>query len=150
MGLKKIIFTAGSFDLFHFGHLQILRKAKKLGDILVVGVSTDKLIKNHKGLLPIVPYKERAIIIRELKCVDKVVKQTKLVSISQFKKLKADLFVIGDDWKERTDNKGINWLRDNNKIAFLPYTKHLSSSKIKEKIIRNSYNIIKSQLRRKK
>jgi glycerol-3-phosphate cytidylyltransferase len=148
MGLKKIIFTAGSFDLFHFGHLQILHKAKKLGDILVVGVSTDKLIKNHKRLLPIIPYKERVVIIKELKCVDKVVKQTKLVDIRQFNRLKADLFIIGDDWKDRTDNKGINWLRDNNKIIFLPYTKHLSSSKIKEKIIRNAVDIIKAQVKK--
>jgi len=150
MGLKKkIIFTCGSFDLCHFGHLNILKKAKRLGTYLIVGVSTDSLILQHKGLKPIICYRDRVAIIKELKCVDKVVTQKKLVDIEQFKALKADLFVVGDDWKNRTDNPGINWLRDNNKIAFIPYTQRLSSSKIKEKIIRNSYEIIQSQVRRK-
>lgn len=81
--------------------------------------------------------------------VDKVVKQEKLVDIEQFIRLKADLFVVGDDWRNRKDNPGINWLRDNNKIAFIPYTKRLSSSKIKEKIINNAVKIIKSQSKRK-
>jgi len=133
-----VIYTAGSFDLFHYGHLNILRKAKVLGDILIVAVSSDELIEKYKGLKPIIPYKERAAIIKELKCVDKVVKQTTLVDIKQFKKLKADLYVLGDDWKDRTDNEGINWLRAHKKIIFLPYTKHLSSTKIKQKIARVS------------
>lgn len=136
MDNKKIIFTSGSFDLFHYGHLNILKKAKSLGDKLIVGVSTDALIKSYKKAYPIIPYKERVAIIKELKCVDSVVKQTKLVDIAQFKKLKADLFVLGDDWKDRYDNLGINWLREHKKIRFIPYTKHLSSSKIKTKIKR--------------
>lgn len=150
MGLKKkIVFTAGSFDLFHYGHLNILKQAKALGTYLIVGVSTDSLILQHKGMRPIICYKDRTAIIKELKMVDKVVKQEKLVDIEQFIRLKADLFVVGDDWKNRKDNPGINWLRDNNKIAFIPYTKRLSSSKIKEKIIRNAVEIIKSQTKRK-
>ena len=150
MGLKKkIIFTAGSFDLFHYGHLNILKQAKALGTYLIVGVSTDSLILQHKGMRPIICYKDRTSIIKELKMVDKVVKQEKLVDIEQFIRLKADLFVVGDDWRNRKDNPGINWLRDNNKIAFIPYTKRLSSSKIKEKIINNAVKIIKSQSKRK-
>jgi glycerol-3-phosphate cytidylyltransferase len=145
----KIIFTSGSWDLLHFGHLQIFLRAKELGDYLIVGVSTDSLIKKYKNLSPIIPYKERKLLIKQLKCVDKVVPQTKLVDINQFKKLKADIFVLGDDWKDRYDNEGINWLRQHNKIIFLPYTKHLSTSKIKEKIIRNAVEIIQSQSKRK-
>jgi glycerol-3-phosphate cytidylyltransferase len=146
---KKIIFTAGSFDLFHYGHLNILKQAKALGTYLIVGVSTDSLILQHKGMRPIICYKDRTSIIKELKMVDKVVKQEKLVDIEQFIRLKADLFVVGDDWRNRKDNPGINWLRDNDKIAFIPYTKRLSSSKIKEKIINNAVKIIKSQSKRK-
>ena len=150
MGLKKkIIFTCGSFDLFHYGHLNILKQAKSLGSYLIVGVSTDALIAKHKGLKPIICYQDRIAIIKELKCVNKVVKQNKLVDIKQFKSLKADLFVVGDDWKYRKDNSGINWLRDNNKIAFIPYTRRLSTSKIKECIINNAVEIIKSQSKRK-
>jgi len=145
MTKKKIIFTTGSWDLLHFGHLNILLRAKALGDYLIVGVSSDKLIKKYKGLYPIISYKDRIAIIKELKCVDKVVKQTKLVDIKQFKKLKADIFVLGSDWKNRYGSEGINWLREHNKIIFIPYTTRLSSSSIKEKIIRNAVEIIKSQ-----
>jgi len=145
---NKIIFTAGSFDLFHYGHLNILKQAKALGTKLIVGVSTDSLILQHKGMRPIICYKDRIAILKELKIVDKVVKQTELVDIKQFIQLKADLFVVGDDWKNRKDNPGINWLRDNNKIAFIPYTRRLSSSKIKEKIINNAVRIIKAQTKR--
>lgn len=149
--MKKLrIMTAGSFDMLHCGHLNILRQARKLGNYLIVAVSTDALISHYKGLQPIICYSDRVALIKELRCVDKVVKQEKLVDIEQFKRLKADLYVIGDDWRHRTDNEGINWLRENKKIKFIPYTKRLSSSKIKEKIIRNSYRIMKAQLRRKK
>ena len=143
---KTIIFTSGSFDLFHFGHLNVLEKAKSKGDILIVGVSSDELIKSYKGTYPIVNYKERAKIIEALKCVDVVVKQTKLVDINQFKRLKASFFVLGDDWKTNFTNEGINWLRDNNKIIWIPYTKNLSTSEIKRKIIDNQ-EIIKENLK---
>lgn len=146
---RKIVFTSGCFDLFHFGHLNILLKAKKLGDYLIVGVSTDKLIKQYKGLKPIIPFRERCAILKQIKCVDSVVAQTKLVDLEQFKSMRADVFVLGDDWKDRTDNDGINWLRNNNKIVFVPYTKHLSTSKIKEKIIRNAYQIIQAQTKKR-
>jgi glycerol-3-phosphate cytidylyltransferase len=149
MGLKKkIIFTTGSFDLFHYGHLNILKQAKAQGTHLIVGVSTDSLIYQYKGIRPVICYKDRIAIIKELKMVDRVVKQEKLVDIEQFIKLNADLFVLGDDWKNRKDNPGINWLRDNNKIMFIPYTKRLSSTKIKEKIINNAVKIIKAQSKR--
>lgn len=144
----KRIMTAGSFDLLHYGHLNILKEAKKLGDYLIVAVSTDALIKAHKGMRPIICYRDRVALIKELRCVDKVAKQEKLVDIEQIKRLKVDLYVLGDDWKNRTDNEGINWLREQNKIIFIPYTQRLSSSKIKEKIIRNAYKIIKSQTKR--
>ncbi|MFW6130633.1 MAG: adenylyltransferase/cytidyltransferase family protein [Atribacterota bacterium] len=147
----KIIFTAGTWDLFHTGHLNILKKAKKLGDKLIVGVSTNKLVKRYKKCNPILNYKQRFAIIKELKCVDKVIKQTNIFDVKQFKKLKADIFVIGDDWKGREHlQKGLKWLKNNNYIYYIPYTKGLSTSMIKEKIIRNSYNIIKAQTSRSK
>lgn len=145
----KRIMTAGSFDMLHFGHLNILREAKKLGDYLIVAVSTDALIKKHKGMRPIICYRDRVALIKELHCVDKVVKQEKLIDIEQIKKLNVDLYVIGSDWKNRKDNEGLNWLRKNKKIVFVPYTTRLSSSKIKKKIIKNAYEIIISQTKRK-
>ena len=143
--MKTVILTAGTFDLFHTGHIRILKKAKSKGDMLIVAVSSDELVKSYKGTCPILNYGQRKEIISELKCVDKVVKQTKLVDINQFKRLKATYFVLGDDWKNRYDNEGINWLRDNKKIIWLPYTKNLSTSKIKKQIIDNQ-DIIKKNL----
>ena len=143
------VMTAGSFDLFHYGHLNVLKKAKSFGTYLIVAVSTDTLISQHKGMKPIICYKDRSSIIKELKCVDLVVRQSKLIDIKQIQKLNIDIYVLGDDWRTRTDNAGLNWLRKQNKVVFIPYTKRLSSTKIKNKIIRNSFEIIKSQVKRK-
>jgi glycerol-3-phosphate cytidylyltransferase len=145
---KKIIVTAGTFDLLHSGHINILKKARELGDFLIVLVSTNACIKSYKDCAPIMNYTERAQLVAELKCVDMVLPQRELVSIEQFKELEADLFVLGDDWKNNHTVKGIEWLRKQKKIVFFPYTKHLSSSKIKEKIIKHSYEIIKAQVKK--
>lgn len=144
------IFTAGSFDLFHFGHLELLRKAKEMGDYLIVAVSTDELIKGAKGLAPIIPFKERYELIKHCDYVDEVLTQTTLIDIEQFILSGAETFVIGDDWISRTDNDGLNWLRDRDLVAFVEYTQHLSSSEIKKRIIQNAYAIIEQQVRKEK
>ena len=150
MAKKIIVFTGGSWDLFHIGHLNVLKKAKTMGNILIVGVSTNSLIKRYKESNPILNYNQRAAIIKELKCVDKVVKQTNIFDVEQFKALKADVFVIGDDWKGKEDSvPGLKWLKDNNYLAYIPYTKGLSSSMIKEKIISHAVEILKAQNKRK-
>lgn len=146
---KTIIYTAGSFDLVHAGHINILTKAKKLGDYLIVAVSSDELIEKYKNLKPIISYKDRVTVIKELKCVDKVIKQTELADLRPFKRYKADFFVLGDDWKENYSNKNINWLRNNNKIVWLPYTKKLSTTDIKKKIITQSWDIVSAIAKRK-
>ena len=146
---KKIIFTAGSFDICHSGHLNILIKAKAMGDELIVAISTNRLIKKYKQIYPILNYAERRKMIQALRVVDKVVKQSRLLDINQIKRLKIDLVVLGSDWQNRDDVPSIVWLKKHNKIVFLPYTRTLSSSKIKEKIIRHAYDIVKSQTKRK-
>jgi len=143
---KKIIFTSGSWDLLHQGHILILQRAKALGDVLIVGVSTNALIKSYKGVNPVLNYTQRVSVIKELRCVNKVVKQSILIDIEQFKELKCDLFVIGDDWKGKEDSvPGLKWLKDNNYLYYLPYTKSLSTTYIKEKIIANAVPILKAQ-----
>lgn len=150
MNKKKIIYTSGTYDLMHFGHLNILQKAKSLGDYLIVGVSTDSLVSNYKGIKPIVCYKDRVAIIKALKCVDKVIKQEKFFDIKQLKKYNISIIVLGDDWK----NKSFPELKEclqklNIKMYYIPYTKRLSTSSIKKKIIKNAYEIIEAQTRRK-
>lgn len=147
--MKKIIYTAGTYDLFHFGHLNILLKAKALGNYLIVGVSTDKLIKQYKGIKPIINYKDRIAIIKALKCVNKVIKQSSFFDITQLKKYKINTIVLGDDWKGKTFPELEKCLKELNiKMIYVPYTKRLSTSYIKEKIIRNAVEIIKSQTKR--
>jgi len=146
---KIIVFTSGTWDLFHSGHLNVLKKSKAMGDILIVGVSTNKLIKTYKGTNSVLNYNQRVAIIKELRCVDKVVKQTDIFDIEQFQKLKANIYVIGDDWKGKENSvSGLKWLKENGYLRYVPYTKGLSSSLIKEKIIRHAVEIIKSQVKR--
>jgi glycerol-3-phosphate cytidylyltransferase len=147
---KKIVYTAGSFDLMHFGHLNILKQAKTLGSYLIVGVSTNSLIVKYKGLEPIISYKDRVAIIKELKCVDKVIKQSAFFDVNQIKKYKISTIVLGDDWRRKDFPELEKCLKELNiKMIYVPYTKRLSTSKIKEKIIRNAVEIIKSQTKRK-
>jgi glycerol-3-phosphate cytidylyltransferase len=147
---KKVIYTAGSYDLMHFGHLNILKKAKALGSYLIVGVSTDSLIARYKGLKPIICFTDRVSIIKELKCVDKVIKQEKFFDIKQLKQYNIDIIVLGDDWKNKSFPALDKCLKELNiKMIYVPYTKRLSTSKIKEKIINNAVKIIKSQVKRK-
>lgn len=148
--MKKLtIYTAGSYDLLHYGHVNVLLKAKALGNYLIVGVSTDALISKYKGMKPIICFKDRVAIIKELKCVDKVIKQNSFFDIKQLKKYHIDIIVLGDDWKNKYFpelDKCIKGL--NIKMVYVPYTKRLSASKIKVKIIRNAVEIIKSQTKR--
>lgn len=146
---KKIIYTAGTYDLFHYGHLNILLKAKKLGDYLLVGVSTDALISKYKGMKPIVCYRDRISIIKALKCVNKVIKQSTFFDVKQLKQYNIYAIVLGDDWKNKLFPELTKCLKELNiKMIYVPYTKRLSTSKIKEKIIRNAVEIIKSQTKR--
>jgi glycerol-3-phosphate cytidylyltransferase len=147
---KKIIYTAGSYDLFHFGHLNILLKAKKLGDYLIVGVSTDSLISKYKNLKPIICYKDRTSIIKELKCVNKVIKQERFFDIKQLKRYNINTIVLGDDWKHKSFPELDLCLKELNiKMVYVSYTERLSTSKIKRKIIKNAVEIIEAQTKRK-
>ena len=97
---KKLIigYTTGVFDLFHVGHVKILKKAKSLCDKLIVGVSTNALVKKYKNKKTIIPYNERVEIIKSVKFVDLVIPQNSLNKIQSYKKLKYDVIFVGDDW----------------------------------------------------
>jgi glycerol-3-phosphate cytidylyltransferase len=131
MGLR--IFTAGAFDLFHAGHVNILKKSKALGDYLIVAVSTDDLIKSYKKYYPAISYSDRIKVIKACKYVDKVIKQTSLIDIKQLKKYKIDIVTIGDDWKDKY-LEGIEWAKKHLKVIYIPYTQGISSRIIKRRI----------------
>ncbi len=146
--MKKIVYTAGTFDILNLGHINIFKRSKQLGDYLIVGISTDKLVKSYKKIFPIMPYKERCLIIKSIRYVDKIIKQTKLLNIKQLKKIKPNIITIGSDWKNKT-LPGLEWAKKQGiKIIYIPYTNQTSSSEIKRRIIKNSYEIIKSQTKR--
>lgn len=145
--MGKIVYTSGSWDLFHVGHLNVLKASKKLGDKLIVGISTDELIQEYKGAAPIIPYEARKEIVSSLECVDEVVQQTILTDINQLKEYAVDIVTIGDDWKNKY-LQGLEWMKQHGKVVYLPYTKGVSTTAIKKQIINNSFEIIKAQLQR--
>lgn len=102
--MKKII-TFGTFDVFHVGHLHILQRAKRLGDWLAVGVSSDALNFHKKGRYPVYDESDRMSIIAGIKYVDEVFLEVSLeLKADYIKKYNADMLVMGDDWKGKFDN----------------------------------------------
>ncbi|PSU85482.1 glycerol-3-phosphate cytidylyltransferase [Photobacterium kishitanii] len=142
------VFTSGTWDLFHVGHLNIINQSSILGDELIVGVSTDELVEEYKGVKPIIPFKERFEIISSIKGVTKVVEQKVLTEIDMLKEFNIDIVTIGDDWKNKHLD-GLEWMKKNGKrVEYFSYTDGVSTTSIKKDIIDNTYNIIRSQLSR--
>lgn len=150
MESKKIrVFTSGSFDMFHIGHLNILERSAALGDELIVGVSTDELIQHYKGMPPIIPFEERFRIVSSLKCVTKVVKQVKLTEVAQLQRENIDIVTIGDDWINKY-LEGLEWMKQqaSKEVVYFPYTPGVSTTSIKKKIISSTSEIIEAALQR--
>ncbi|MDD4624465.1 MAG: glycerol-3-phosphate cytidylyltransferase [Bacilli bacterium] len=125
--MKKII-TYGTFDLFHVGHVNILKRAKELGDYLVVGLSTDEF-NSLKGKQSYYPYSERKLILEAIKYVDEVIPEENWEQkVDDIKKHNIDVLVMGDDW-EGSDR--FNYLKEYVELIFLPRTENISTSKIK-------------------
>jgi len=122
----KTIITYGTFDLFHYGHLRLLQRAKALGDYLIVAVSTDAF-NDIKGKRSYYPYEERARIVEAIKYVDKVIPENNWEQkISDIKAHKVDIFVMGDDWEGKFD-----FLQDYCDVVYLKRTDGISSTSIK-------------------
>lgn len=126
-------FTSGVFDLFHIGHLNLLKNAKGLCDKLIVGVSTDELVA-YKNKRAVIPFEERMEIVRNIKYVDAVVAQESMEKFELWQKLKYDIMFVGDDWyatpKWQAYEKQFNEVGV--KIVYFPYTKGTSSTLINE------------------
>lgn len=132
---KKLIvgYTTGVFDLFHIGHLNILKNSKSLCDYLIVGVTTDEISLIMKGKMPIIPFEERFQIVESIRYVDKVVAKTSVNNIEAWNDLKFDVMIKGDDWKGT--QKGFELENTMGKVGvivkYLPYTTETSSSVIR-------------------
>jgi glycerol-3-phosphate cytidylyltransferase len=133
----RIGYTTGVFDLFHIGHLNLLRKAKEQCDYLIVGVSTDDLVE-YKGKRSVIPFEERKEIVGAIKYVDEVVTQENMDKLSAWKKYHFNVMFVGDDWKG-TDkwNKIEAELKEvGADVVYFPYTKGTSSTLINETLVR--------------
>jgi choline-phosphate cytidylyltransferase/glycerol-3-phosphate cytidylyltransferase len=124
-------YTTGVYDLFHIGHLNLLKNAKGMCDYLVVGVTVDELVA-YKGKHAMIPFEDRIEIVRSCKYVDAAVPQYDMDKLTACKKLGATMLFVGDDWygtdkwkeyEKRFDEEGI-------RIVYFPYTKGISSTKI--------------------
>ena len=126
-------YTAGVFDLFHIGHLTLLKNAKALCDKLIVGVTVDELVL-YKGKHAMIPFSDRAEIVRSIKYVDAVVPQYDMDKLAACKKLGASILFVGDDWygTEKWKQYEEEFNREGIKIVYFPYTKGISSTKITE------------------
>lgn len=129
----KVGYTTGVFDLFHVGHLNILRRAKEQCDFLIVGVTVDDLVA-YKGKKSFIPFEERVSIVEAIRYVDKVVPQTSMDKMKAWNELHFDRMFVGDDWKG-TDTWN-RWEEEFSKvgveIVYFPYTKQTSSSELRE------------------
>jgi glycerol-3-phosphate cytidylyltransferase len=126
-------YTSGVYDLFHVGHLNLLKNAKGMCDKLIVGVTTDDL-SLYKGKKPLIPFEDRLEIVRSIRYVDSVVPQETMDKAEMCKKLKASVLFVGDDWyntpkwndiERELDEIGV-------KVVYFPYTKGVSSTIISE------------------
>tara|TARA_B100000676_G_scaffold68321_1_gene68459 strand:+ start:2432 stop:2845 length:414 start_codon:yes stop_codon:yes gene_type:complete len=132
--MKKTGYTTGVFDLFHIGHLNILKRAKLECDHLIVGITTDELCLSAKGTKPFIPFQERMDIVEAIKFVDEVVPQTSYDKMEAWNNLKFDRMFVGDDWKGTKE-----WIRIekdfskcNVEIIYFPYTAHTSSTVLRD------------------
>lgn len=130
MSKKKIIgYTTGVYDLFHIGHLNLLRNAKGMCDTLVVGVTVDELVQ-YKGKNAVIPFEERLQIVQAIQYVDVAIPQRDMDKVSMCKKLKADYLFVGDDWYNTEKwKKYENELKKiGTEVIYFPYTTHTSST----------------------
>lgn len=134
---KKIIgYTTGVFDMFHIGHLNILRRAKERCDYLIVGVSTDDCVQSYKYKTPVIPYEQRAAIVKAIKYVDEVVPQESMDKMAFLKKRHFDVMFHGSEWKgtELYNQYEKEFAQYGARIEYLPHTDGISSSMLREKI----------------
>lgn len=137
MGKKyKIGYTTGVYDMFHIGHLNILRRAKEQCEYLIVGVSTDECVQSYKNKTPIIPFEQRAAIVEAIQYVDEVVPQTSMDKLEFLKQRHFDVMFHGDEWKgtELYNKYEKEFAKYGACIEYLTHTEGISSSMLREKI----------------
>ena len=130
----EIGYTTGVFDLFHIGHVNILRNAKSMCDRLVVGVTTDELIYEYKKKKAVIAFEERCEVVRNSKWVDVVIPQETMNKFESWEKIRFNIMFVGDDWFQspKWDTFDKQFAEVGVRIVYFPYTKGTSSTLINE------------------
>lgn len=127
--MKKII-TYGTFDLLHYGHINLLHRAKELGDYLIVGLSTDEFNWIEKRKKCYFTYEQRKKLLEAIRYVDLVIpEESWLQKVSDVQEFRVDAFVIGNDWEGKFD-----FLKDYCEVVYLPRTPEISTTQIKQEL----------------
>jgi glycerol-3-phosphate cytidylyltransferase len=132
-----LVYTVGTFDLLHVGHLALLERCSTLGDTVVVGVASDKVVNSYKPNVPVIPLDQRLEMLKALSCVDDVRPYYALEYVSACEALNADIFVVGEDWGRKAHNLNVEaYLKDHGKqIVQVLYNPRNSSTSIKNDVI---------------
>ena len=136
-----IVYTVGTFDLLHVGHLALLQYCRSLGDVVAVGVASDDVVSSYKPNVPIIPLDQRMEMLKALSCVDIVRPYHELEYVSGCKELNVDIFVVGEDWGRKRHNIEVeSYLKSGGKkIVQVLYNPRTSSTKIKKNVIAQPY-----------
>ena len=141
--MSKVLYTGGTFDLFHYGHMNFLKKCRAISDRVVVALNTDEFTKDYKGSAPIMTYKEREISLKMCHYVDDVIpnigNQDSKITIST---VNPQIIAIGDDWAHKDYYKQMQftqeWLDEKEIVlVYIPYTKGISTTEIKARLAKN-------------
>ena len=131
----KVGYTTGVFDMFHIGHLNILKRAKEQCEYLIVGVSTDEVVQTYKHKTPLIPFEQRMAIVEAIKYVDKVVPQITMDKMEAWKNIKFNAMFHGNDWQNSAlyDDYVKKFAEVGVDVVFLPHTDGISSTIIRER-----------------
>lgn len=132
-----VVYTVGTFDLLHVGHLALLEYCKSLGDTVAVGVASDEVVMLYKPKIPVIPLDQRMEMLKALSCVDIVMPYHELDYLAVCKEVKADIFVIGEDWGRKPHNKGVeDYMKEQGrKVVQVQYNPRTSSTEIRKTVI---------------
>ncbi len=132
-----VVYTVGTFDLLHVGHLALLEYCKTLGDTVAVGVASDEVVMLYKPKIPVIPLDQRIEMLKALSCVDIVMPYHELDYLTVCKEVKADIFVIGEDWGRKPHNKGVeDYMKEQGrKVVQVKYNPRTSSTEIRKTVI---------------
>ena len=134
---KMVVYTVGTFDLLHVGHLALLEQCQKMGDVVAVGVASDRVVNSYKPNVPVIPLAQREEMLRALRCVDIVRPYHELEYVSGCKALDVDIFVVGEDWGRNTHNLDVETylLSRGKQVIKVLYDKRTSSTQIKHCVL---------------